>query len=135
MNEHEKINKLPKINLSKTLFKGKKKMVIDFNPMTNCFSTKKMKSNLKLNKIEEDNNNNSADSGSILPKKYSRKKYSYISTSNSFKKRNDKNRIKEEKEKEKENEIKLKEEEDENINDPRKYSKHIMDNLNNGTRF
>ena len=53
-------------------------MVIDFNPMTNCFSTKKMKSNLKLNKIEEDNNNNSADSGSILPKKYSRKKYSYI---------------------------------------------------------
>ena len=127
MNEHEKINKLPKINLSKTLFKGKKKMVIDFNPMTNCFSTKKMKSNLKLNKIEEDNNNNSADSGSILPKKYSRKKYSYISTSNSFKKRNDKNRIKEEKEKE----IKLKEEEDENINDPRKYSKHIMDNLNN----
>ena len=133
MHEQEKINNLPKIKsnnyLSKTLFKGKKKMEIDFNPITNCFSTKKMKSNLKLNKIEEDNNNNSADSGSILPKKYSRKKYSYISTSNSFKRRNDKNRIKEEKEKE--IKLKLKDEEDDNINDPRKYSKHLMDNLNN----
>ena len=130
MNKHEKTNKLPIIKnnnyLSKTLFKGKKKMEIDFNPITNCFSTKKMSSNLKLKTIEEDNNNNRYDSGSILPKK--RKKYSYLSTSNSFKKRNDKKRIKEEKGKE----IKLKlEEEDDNIHDPIKYSKHLMDNLNN----
>ena len=130
MNGHEKINKLPKINkynnLSKTLFKVKQKMEIDFNPITNCFSTKKLKSNLKLKKIEEDNNR--SDSSSILSKKYSRKKYSYISTSNSFKKRNDKNRKKEEKEKE----IKLKlNEEEDNIHDRRKYSKNIMDNLNN----
>jgi len=47
MHEQEKINNLPKIKsnnyLSKTLFKGKKKMEIDFNPITNCFSTKKKK--------------------------------------------------------------------------------------------
>jgi len=134
MDENEKINKLPIINknnyLSKTLYKGKKKDENNFNPLTNCFSTKKMKSNLKLKKIEEDNNNRS-DSGSILRKQYARKKYSYISTSNSFKKRNDKNRIKDEKDKKIKLKLKLEEEDDDNIHEPRKYAKNIMDNLNN----
>ena len=158
--------KLPKINsnnMSKTLFKRKNTPKIILlnnnndnrnNEIKNCFSINNFKSNLKI-KDNEDKKIKRASSEYIINKQYSKKKYSYTSTSNSFRKKkfiikNNKDKdIYKEKEEEKKDEkkdenknikkeekkigkkINYDDEDDDYLFQNRKYSKNLMDNLNN----
>jgi len=119
--------KLPKIdsnNLNKTLFKSKKLKKIHLSDnLPNFFSEKKLIFNKDFKKNEENKNtiqHSLSDLKIINPKS---KKNLYITTSRSFKK---KNNIKKDKTKE----LKL-ELEDDNIHERKKYSNNIMNNLNN----
>ena len=119
--------KLPKIdsnNLNKTLFKSKKLKKIHLSDnLPNFFSEKKLIFNIDFKKKEENKNtiqHSLSDLKIINPKS---KKNLYITTSRSFKK---KNNIKKDKNKE----LKL-ELEDDNIHERKKYSNNIMNNLNN----
>ena len=119
-----KLPKIDSINLNKTLFKSKKLKKIHLSDnLPNFFSEKKLIFNKDFKKNEENKNtiqHSLSDLKIIKPKS---KKNLYITTSRSFKK---KNNIKKDKNKE----LKL-ELEDDNIHERKKYSKNIMNNLNN----
>ena len=119
-----KLPKIDSINLNKTLFKSKKLKKIHLSDnLPNFFSEKKLIFNIDFKKREENKNtiqHSLSDLKIINPKS---KKNLYITTSRSFKK---KNNIKKDKKKE----LKL-ELEDDNIHERKKYSKNIMNNLNN----
>ena len=134
-----KLPKIQKSNLSKSTFKPKAKVKIHIvnhenDTVKNFFSTKKINSHLTIKKNEENDNLDNVNNNNVaikrakseykINKKLHKNKYSYVTTSNSFKKKK--------KRKNSQNEKKIKEEEeDDNIHAPRKYSKNLMDHLNN----
>ena len=125
--------KLPKINennLNKSLFKIKKhpkiKIANNVNQINNYFSTKKLKHNLKIHNKEKENSIKSSESCDKMSKPLSKKKNLYVATSHSFRKKN--KIIKDENERKYHSE---EDEEDKNIHEKKKYSKNLMDNINN----
>ena len=119
-----KLPKIDSINLNKTLFKSKKLKKIHLSDnLPNFFSEKKLIFNVDFKKKEENKNTIQHSLSDLKILKSKSKKNLYITTSRSFKK---KNNIKKNKNKE----LKL-ELEDDNIHERKKYSKNIMNNLNN----
>ena len=116
--------KLPKINENsqKSLFKIKKHSKIKIgnnNSQINNFF-------MEIQNKEKENSIKSSESYDKRPKPISKKKNLYVATSNSFRKKN--KNIKDEKEKKLNSE---EDEEDKNIHEKKKYSKNLMDNINN----
>ena len=119
-----KLPKIDSINLNKTLFKSKKLKKIHLSDnLPNFFSEKKLIINVDFKKKEENKNTIQHSLSDLKILKSKSKKNLYITTSRSFKK---KKNIKKDKNKE----LKL-ELEDDNIHERKKYSKNIMNNLNN----
>ena len=119
-----KLPKIDSINLNKTLFKSKKLKKIHLSDnLPNFFSEKKLIFNVDFKKKEENKNTIQHSLSDLKILKSKSKKNLYITTSRSFKK---KKNIKKDKNKE----LKL-ELEDDNIHERKKYSKNIMNNLNN----
>ena len=119
-----KLPKIDSINLNKTLFNSKKLKKIHLSDnLPNFFSEKKLIFNVYFKKKEENKNTIQPSLSDLKILKSKSKKNLYITTSRSFKK---KKNIKKDKNKE----LKL-ELEDDNIHERKKYSKNIMNNLNN----
>ena len=125
--------KLPKLNQNnakKSYYKMKSftimRMKNNENSIPNSFSTNKIRSNKNIQHITQ--------IGNVMQKSISetklakiKKKNLYTTTTNSFHKKNEEN-----KENKKEKELNIdEEEENDNIRERKKYSKNLMDNLNN----
>ena len=124
--------KLPKMKENSTLFKAlnpsKIKISNNNNEIQNFFSSKKLNINLKIQPKEKNKNENiikrAESERNINLKKQITKKKNLVDTLNSFKKKNYK--------KKEEKDIKQDpEEEEEELKERKKYSKKLIDHLNN----